>query len=102
MMVSAINLIPLVLFIGVPLVCTSIIARRMSRGPIVVALPWALLAVFSLGLSAMFGFQRADGSNVVLTMNSVAMGGFGALVVSLIVLAVVGVKRDRLAPAEAF
>ena len=100
---SLVNLIPIVLFVGVPLICATIIARRMGRGRLVVSLPLGLAAVFSVVSTLWIVMSDRSGDPLAAAMlTSVSLGGFTALFVSLIVLASVGVKRDRMAPVEAF
>ncbi len=103
-MTTFLNLLPIVGFVGVPLLCAMIIARRMGRGMVVTNLPWALALLLS-GAAALAVWTLAPAGNLSLDavlMRGFSFGGYAALFVSLIVLAVVGVKRDRLAPAEAF
>jgi hypothetical protein len=100
-MVAFLNLIPILLLL-VPLVCTTIIARRMGRGRAVTALPLGLTAVLGLAWIAFVQISEGDLDDVALAIaQSVVFGGMVALLVSLIVLAIVGVKRDAMTPVEA-
>jgi hypothetical protein len=96
-MATMLNLLPLLLFIAVPLGCASIIAHRMGRGRLVLALPWILVVVFSGAWAIGPARWLASGPNGAANLlTGIGIGGMAALVVSLIVLASLGVKRNGL------
>ncbi len=103
MLAFAINMVPIFIILGVPVACVTIIARRMGRGRTVVALPIGLTAAFSLVATIWLVLNgRNVGSIGTNLLQAISLGASLALFVSLIVLAVVGVKSDRVAPVEAF
>ncbi len=103
MLPFAINMVPIFIVLGVPVACVTIIARRMGRGRVVVALPVGLAVAFSLTATVWMVLSGGNADPIwARLLQAISLGASLALFVSLIVLAVVGVKSDRVAPVEAF
>jgi len=91
------NLLPILLYVLPPLVCTTIIARHMNRGRFLRALPWILLMIFSVVTAVVLSLSSAQlpAATASILLQSIGIGGSAALVIALIVLASVGVKREN-------